>query len=79
MFFKRKKKKEQNKKVKQEHGNRNSEGTTNDWLIHNATTSSAIHSSPDYGGYDSGSHSSSCSPHSSYDAGSSFDSSLSCD
>ncbi|MBJ8037398.1 hypothetical protein JDS83_26820, partial [Bacillus cereus] len=52
MFFKKKKKKEQNKKVKQEHGNRSSEGPTNDWLIHNATTSSAIHSSSDYGGYD---------------------------
>lgn len=78
MFFKRKKKKEQNKKVKQEHGNRNSEGTANDWLIHNATTSSAIHFSSDYGGCDS-SHSSSCSSRSSYDAGGSFDSSSSCD
>lgn len=78
MIFKRKKKKEQNKKVKQEHGNRNSEGTTNDWLIHNATTPSAIHSSSDYSGCDS-SHSNSCSSHSSYDSGSSFDSSSSCD
>ena len=69
MLFKRKKKKERNKKGKQEHGNRISESTTNDWLIHNATTSSAIHSSSDYGGYDSGSHSTSCSSHSSYDSG----------
>ncbi|MBJ8038101.1 hypothetical protein [Bacillus cereus] len=65
--------------MKQEHGNRSSEGTTNDGLIHNTTTSSAIQSSSDYGGYDSGSYSSSCSSHSSYDSGSSFDSSSSCD
>ncbi|WP_257153220.1 hypothetical protein [Bacillus toyonensis] len=63
----------------QEYAKRNSEGTTNDWLIHNTTPSSAIQSSSDYGGYDSGSHSSACSSHSSYDAGSSFDSSSSCD
>lgn len=65
--------------MKQEHRNRNSEGTTNDWLIHNAMTSSVTQSSSDYGGYDSGSHSSSCSSHSSYDSGGSFDSSSSCD
>ncbi|MGQ3738900.1 hypothetical protein [Bacillus sp. FDAARGOS_1420] len=65
--------------MKQEQAKRNSEGTTNDWLIHHTTTSSAIHSSSDYGNDDSGSYSSFCSSYSSYDAGGSFDSSSSCD
>ncbi|PEP96795.1 hypothetical protein CN585_25250, partial [Bacillus toyonensis] len=62
-FFKRKKKK--NKVVTQSHVKRNKESTNKGWLIHN-TTSTAINASSDYGG----SHSTSCSSHSSYDAGS---------
>ncbi|MEH7150138.1 hypothetical protein V7095_06825 [Bacillus thuringiensis] len=74
MFFKRKKKKEQNKKVKQDSVKRNNDCTTNDmWPRHTITSNAA------YGSYDSDSHSSSCASHSSYDAGGSFDSSSSCD
>ncbi|OUB37584.1 hypothetical protein BK708_01450 [Bacillus thuringiensis serovar yunnanensis] len=78
LFFKRKKKKERNKKVAPGHVNGRNDNTTNDWLIHNTNTSSAISNSSDYSGYDH-IHSSSCSSHSSYDSGSSFDSSSSCD
>ncbi|WP_218137476.1 hypothetical protein [Bacillus thuringiensis] len=56
---------------------KNAESTNNDLLIQ-TTTASVISSSSDYGGYNSN-HSTSCSSHSSYDLGSSFDSSSSCD
>ncbi|MHB0802414.1 hypothetical protein PVK73_23140 [Bacillus thuringiensis] len=71
MFFKRKKKKEQNKKWKQEHGNRNSDCTTNDMWPHHTMTLNTINSNATYGSYDSSSHSSSCSSHSLFDSGSS--------
>ncbi|OUB35423.1 hypothetical protein BK708_04740 [Bacillus thuringiensis serovar yunnanensis] len=77
LFFERKKKKEQNKKVAQGHVSGRNDNTTNDWVIHNTTTLSVINSSSDYSGYDS-KHSYSCTSHLSYDSGSSFDSSSSC-
>ena len=53
MFLKERKKNRIRKEART--WKQSSESTTNDWLIDNATTSSAIQSSSDYGGYDSGS------------------------
>ncbi|PGL27901.1 hypothetical protein CN916_20495 [Bacillus thuringiensis] len=58
-------KKEQNKEVKQEPVKRNKDCTTNNMWFHHTMTSNVT-----YGSYDSDSHSSSYTSHSSYDLGS---------